>query len=69
MDANFANRGELLLEHEHQGIDLQKDYAMAALEALVRIWKRPVGVATKIDKKPVMVRYDGSEHSETPYTV
>jgi stage V sporulation protein R len=69
VDANYANRGELLLEHEHQGIDLQKDYALAALEALVRIWKRPVAVATVVDKKPVMIGYDGSEHSEAPYKV
>jgi stage V sporulation protein R len=67
VDANYANRGELLLEHEHQGVDLRKDYALAALEALERCWKRPVAIATKVDKKPVLVRYDGSEHSETPY--
>jgi stage V sporulation protein R len=56
-----------LLEHEHQGVDRRKDYALAALEALERCWKRPVAIATKVDKKPVLVRYDGSEHSETPY--
>jgi len=67
VDANHANRGELLLEHQHEGIDLQKDYAEAALEALVRCWKRPVAVATKIDNKSVLVRYDGTEHSEAPF--
>jgi stage V sporulation protein R len=67
VDPNFANRGELLLRHDHQGVDLQKDYAQAALEALVRCWKRPCAVATKVDKKPVMIRYDGSEHTEQPY--
>ena len=67
IDANYGNRGELLLEHEHQGVDLRKDYALSALEALERCWKRPVAIATKVDKKPVLVRYDGSEHSETPY--
>jgi stage V sporulation protein R len=69
VDANYGNRGELLLRHDHQGVDLQKDYAQAALEALVRCWKRPCAVATKIDKKPVLVRYDGSEHSEQPFKV
>jgi stage V sporulation protein R len=69
IDANYQNRGELLLKHDHQGIDLQKDYSQAALEALVRVWKRPVAVATKLDKKPVLLRYDGSEHSEQPYKV
>ncbi|MSP26219.1 MAG: SpoVR family protein [Myxococcales bacterium] len=69
IDANFQNRGELLLRHEHQGVDLQKDYAKATLEALVRCWKRPCAVATKADKKPVLLRYDGSEHTEQPYKV
>jgi stage V sporulation protein R len=67
VDANYGNRGELLLKHDHQGTDLQKDYAQAALEALVRCWKRPCAVATKVDKKPVLIRYDGSEHSEQPF--
>jgi len=69
IDANYSNRGELLLEHEHMGVDLRRDYAQAALAALVRCWKRPVAVATTVDKKPVLVRYDGSEHSESPYKV
>lgn len=69
VDANFQNRGELLLAHDHQGIDLQKDYAEAALTALVRCWKRPCAVATVLDKKDVLIRFDGSEHSEQPYTV
>jgi len=67
IDANHQNRGELLLEHDHQGVDLQKDYSMAALEALVRCWKRPVAIATKLDNKDVLLRFDGSEHSEQPY--
>ena len=69
VDANFQNRGELLLLHDHQGVDLDKAYSEAALEALVRCWKRPVSVATKIDKKDMLLRYDGEEHSEQPYTV
>ncbi|MCC6527222.1 MAG: SpoVR family protein [Polyangiaceae bacterium] len=68
-DANHQNRGELLLVHEHQGVDLRKDYAQATLEAMVRVWKRPCAVATKLDGKNVLVRYDGSEHSEQAYTV
>lgn len=67
VDANFGNRGELLLRHEHQGVDLQKDYAEAALEGLVRCWKRPCAVATVFDKKPVLVRFDGTQHREEAF--
>ena len=69
VDGNHENRGELLLKHEHLGIDLQRDYALAALEALVRCWKRPACVATIIDGKSVLIRHDGNEASESAYEV
>ena len=69
VDANYANRGELLLEHQHGGMDLRPDYARETLGALVRVWKRPVAVATKVEQKSVLLRYDGKEHSTTPYKV
>jgi stage V sporulation protein R len=67
VDGNYGNRGELLLEHDHHGIDLRKDWSYAALEALVRVWKRPAAVATKMENKPVLLRYDGSQHTEAPF--
>ncbi|MRG91521.1 SpoVR family protein [Polyangium spumosum] len=67
IDANHQNRGELLLEHQHGGVDLRADYARETLVSLVRCWKRPVAVATRLDNKPVLLRYDGKEHSMTPY--
>jgi stage V sporulation protein R len=67
LDANHGNRGELLLEHQHEGIDLRGDYAKETLSALVRVWKRPVCVSTKVENKPVLLRFDGKEHSTTPY--
>jgi stage V sporulation protein R len=69
IDANYANRGELLLEHQHAGMDLRPDYARETLSSMVRVWKRPVGVATRVENKPVLLRYDGKEHSTTPYKV
>jgi stage V sporulation protein R len=62
-DANFENRGELLLKHEHQGVDLRADYAKETLRSLVRIWKRPVSVSSIVEGKPTILRYDGREHT------
>ena len=62
-DANYKNRGELLLEHDHQGVDLRLDYAERVLEALVRVWKRPVCVATRVGEKFTIFRYDGQAQS------
>ena len=54
-DANFENRGELLLVHDHQGMDLRSDYAREVMKSLVRVWKRPVNVTTTAEGKPVML--------------
>src|SRR5579863_7802827 len=62
-DANYENRGELLLKHDHQGLDLRQDYSKEVLRSMVRVWKRPVNVTTVAETKPVMHRYDGKEHS------
>jgi stage V sporulation protein R len=63
IDINDKNRGELLLLHKHEGVDLKLDWAQATLEALVRLWTRPVQVRTVVDGKPTLMRFDGNEHS------
>jgi stage V sporulation protein R len=63
-DANHDNRGELLLAHSHEGVDLHLDHARATLEALCRVWRRPVCIRTVVEGKPRLLRYDGSSHSE-----
>jgi stage V sporulation protein R len=60
-NANFDNRGELLLHHEHRGVDLRPDYSKEAMRAIHRLWKRPVVLRTVSDSKPVLLRYDGKE--------
>jgi len=62
-DANYENRGELLLRHDHQGMDLRVDYAKEVMRGLFRIWKRPVITQTIGDGKAVLLRYDGREHT------
>ena len=64
VDANHHNRGELLLEHEHQGIDLRLDWAREVLSALVRLWRRPVELHTLIEKKASTLRFDGTDHTQ-----
>ncbi|MBW2261862.1 MAG: SpoVR family protein [Deltaproteobacteria bacterium] len=63
LDANHANRGELLLAHQHEGADLRIDWARDVLENLCRLWKRPVHIATVLKDKEVHLRYDGQDHS------
>ena len=49
IDANFGNRGELLLEHSHDDTGLDQAKTIETLRNLYKIWKRPVHVATKIE--------------------
>ena len=63
--ANFHNRGELLLDHHHEGIDLRTDWAQACLENLHKIWGRPVNIKTVVDGKEKILTYDGDKHSSS----
>jgi stage V sporulation protein R len=60
-DANFGNRGELLLNHCHYGVDLDIHYAADTLKNIFAVWKRPVNIRTQYDDKWVIFHYDGKE--------
>lgn len=62
-DGNYKNRGELFLEHEFNGVELQAGYARDTLVNLQRLWKRPVHIETVLDEIKTILSYDGSEHS------
>ena len=47
VDGNFENRGELLLAHKHDGLDLKLDYARDTLRNLQSMWRRPVNLVTQ----------------------
>ncbi|MEW6430518.1 MAG: SpoVR family protein [Myxococcota bacterium] len=64
VDANYENRGELVLSHRHDGMDLDPGYAKETLKNLQALWRRPVAVVTKVDGKSMMMRHDGTTFSE-----
>jgi stage V sporulation protein R len=64
VDANEGNRGELLLEHRHDGVDLQGDYAKDTLQNLQNLWRRPVALKTRVEGRGMMLRFDGKDYSE-----
>ena len=65
MDGNYRNRGELLLRHEHNGVDLKMDEARDTLANLQYLWARPVHLETVSDGQPTLLSFDGSEHTLT----
>lgn len=62
VDGNFRNRGELLLKHEHEGVDLKHEFTLETIKNLFRIWHRPVHLETIIEDVKRRVTYDGSGH-------
>jgi stage V sporulation protein R len=62
-NANFENRGELLLHHVHEGLDLQPNYMDATMQNMYKIWKRPINLVTLMDSEPQLFRYDGTEYT------
>lgn len=62
IDANYKNRGELLLEHTHAGTDLKHDTTLETLKNLHRVWKRPVHLESMIEDVKRRISYDGSNH-------
>lgn len=64
-NANYRNRGELLLRHRHEGIDLRLDHARDTLKNVAGFWRRPVFLQTVVEGKPKLLSYDGREHQET----
>ena len=63
-DGNFENRGELLLRHAHEGIDLDMAQARDTLLNLHKVWTRPVSILTRIEGKGKILRCDGDNITE-----
>ncbi len=64
VDANHGNTGELLLKHDHEGVDLDMGHAKDTLENLHKVWKRPVRLLTLVEEKRKMLRHGEDGYSE-----
>jgi stage V sporulation protein R len=64
VDGNYENRGELLLRHLYEGVDLQPDYMKETLKNVQEIWKRPVNLMTIMENQEKIFKTDGTEFKE-----
>lgn len=64
LNGNHGNRGELLLRHGYNGVELKIPEARDVLTNIQFIWGRPVHLETVIDDKPALLSFDGSEHTQ-----
>jgi stage V sporulation protein R len=65
VDGNAHNRAELRLVHDHEGIDIQMDWAALVLGNLAAIWGRPVHLETLLESRPITLTHDGTEVKRT----
>lgn len=63
-EGNFQNRGELLLTHLYEGIDLQPDYMTETLRNVHAMWSRPVHLVTAMDGEPRLVSFNGEKFND-----
>jgi len=63
-DGNYQNKGELLLWHKHQGLDLDVKWARETMKAMSEIWRRPVNVETEVDGQKKIYSWGSGEFSE-----
>jgi stage V sporulation protein R len=64
VDGNHRNRGEILLRHQFDGIELRHDYARETLRNLQAVWGRPVSIHTVVDDKGRLITFDGEDFEE-----
>ena len=65
-DTNFQNRGELLLTHLHEGVDMQPNYLQETLKNLQKVWQRPVHLATGMEGEGFLFSFDGEKFNSQP---
>ena len=66
IDRNAYNRGELLLDHPYEGLDIQLDHAEEVLGNLAALWRRPVHLQTQLESRPVTLSHDGHGLKRAP---
>jgi stage V sporulation protein R len=52
VDADFRGRGELLLEHRHEGVGLDEEYARGTLTQIALLWGKPCTIRTASPADP-----------------
>jgi stage V sporulation protein R len=61
VDEDHESRGELLLQHHHDGRDLQLAHAGETLKNVARMWKKPVHLLTQEEGTGRKLTSDGQE--------
>jgi len=63
-DGNYENRGELLLSHRHESMDLDYERGLETIKNIQLIWGRPVHLFTRYNNQGKLLSYNGKEFQE-----
>jgi stage V sporulation protein R len=63
-DGDYDDNRELYLKHKHEGVDLDVKYARKTMEYVHKLWGRQIHLETVLDGEPIVMHYDGKEHTE-----
>jgi stage V sporulation protein R len=58
-DADYGGRRSLYLKHDHDGRDLQLEYAERTLTHVMALWGREVVLETVVNGRPSLLRLAG----------
>ncbi len=64
VDGNYSNRGELLLAHTHEYMDIDLREAKDTLRNIQRVWGRPVHLETELEGEKKLLSFDGEKHHD-----
>lgn len=63
-NGNYENRGELLLAHSHDGVDLDFGQAYDVMKNLYQVWTRPIHLKTKVEGREKLLHWDAQGFSD-----
>lgn len=64
LDGDYDRNHELYLRHRFEGVELDMKYAHKTLEYIFKLWGRDVHLETVVDDEPLVMHYDGEQHTE-----
>ncbi|WP_054956973.1 SpoVR family protein [Paenibacillus dakarensis] len=60
-DSDYRRSGELLINHQYEGIELDLKYLERTLPYVYQLWGKPVHLNSIIEGKPILFTYDGKK--------
>jgi stage V sporulation protein R len=64
IDGDYDRNRELYLQHRFEGVELDMKYAHKTMEYIHKLWGRDIHLETVVDNEPLILHYDGEEHTE-----